>query len=120
MAGYNWRLADPWVDGYVERVGRERLILTQWLERQGVRVWPSQANFVLTEWPDAAGVWRRLGQAGVAVRRFDADPSLARCLRITLPGSSEEFDRLQAALEASFPGPDRTLPNLPSLERPRP
>lgn len=72
----------------------ERLARLPWL-----RLWPSQANFILCEVKglDAGQVAQRLQTKGIFVRHFDT-PQLQHCLRITV-GKPEHSDRLLAALQ---------------------
>lgn len=66
----------------------------------GVRVWPSAANFVLVRVPHAAEVRRRLrDEHSVLVRDFSSAPGLDDCLRVTV-GTREENDALLDALAA--------------------
>ena len=76
---------------------RERLA-TGLASIDGVRVWPSAANFVLARVPDAARVRRRLrDDFSVLVRDFSSAPGLAGCLRISV-GTRRENDTLLDAL----------------------
>lgn len=76
---------------------RERDWLVQRLDTRGLRVMPSQTNFVLVEFAeDADGIERHLGDRGVAVRPMDGY-GLARCLRISV-GTRADNERLLAAL----------------------
>ncbi len=64
-----------------------------------VKVWPSQANFVLLR-PDGRGgreVWKGLLERSVLVRDTSSWPGLAGCLRVTV-GTPGEDDRFLAAL----------------------
>ena len=64
----------------------------------GVRIWPSEANFVLVRVPRAAEVRRRLrDEHSVLVRDFSAAPGLDDCLRLSV-GTREENDALLDAL----------------------
>ena len=64
----------------------------------GVRkVWPSDANFLLVEFDDAAAALQRAHAAGLLVRDLRGAPGLARALRISI-GSAEQNDRLLASL----------------------
>ena len=64
----------------------------------GVRIWPSEANFVLVRVPRAAEVRRRLrDEHSVLVRDFSAAPGLDGCLRLSV-GTREENDALLDAL----------------------
>jgi histidinol-phosphate aminotransferase len=86
------------LDDAIARIVDERARLARALERiEGLRVWPSDANFLLVEAEDAEDVQRHLLGAGVAVRRFGSDPRLAQQLRITV-GTPDENDALLDAL----------------------
>jgi histidinol-phosphate aminotransferase len=68
-------------------------------ESAGVlRVWPSEANFLLVEFKDAAAALQRAHAAGLLVRDLRTTPGLARALRISI-GSPEQNDRLLASLQ---------------------
>jgi histidinol-phosphate aminotransferase len=49
--------------------------------------------------PDPAAAWRRLLERGVLVRRQDALPSLAGCLRVSIGTPAENDAFLAAAME---------------------
>lgn len=57
------------------------------------RVFSSDANFLLVRVTDAADWTQILRRRGILIRRFDQDPSLEGCLRITV-GRPEDNDRL--------------------------
>jgi histidinol-phosphate aminotransferase len=59
---------------------RDRLVIAL---RDRFEVYPSAANFVLARVGDTAAVWRRLADAGIAVRAFGPGP-LDGCVRITI------------------------------------
>ena len=68
-------------------------------ESAGVlRVWPSEANFLLVEFKDAAAALQRAHAAGLLVRDLHTMPGLARALRISI-GSPEQNQRLLASLQ---------------------
>jgi histidinol-phosphate aminotransferase len=92
------------VRAFVESVRGERGRITELLTGLGARVWPSRANFVLARVPDARRARERLAGLGIAVRAFPDDPALGGCLRISLPGNDDDFDRLTAALGAVLGG----------------
>jgi histidinol-phosphate aminotransferase len=73
----------------------ERVRLAQALaDLPGVeRVFPSDANFLLVRVTHAAGWTQILHRQGILIRRFNHDPSLEGCLRITV-GRPEDNDRL--------------------------
>jgi histidinol-phosphate aminotransferase len=74
-------------------------VATALAESAGVlRVWPSEANFVLVEFKDAAAALQRAHAAGLLVRDLRMTPGLERALRITI-GSPEQNDRLLASLQ---------------------
>ncbi len=62
-----------------------------------LRVYPSDANFLLVEFTDARKVYDHLIGKGVVVRRR-SEPRLASCLRITV-GTAEENSRLLDVLK---------------------
>jgi len=66
------------------------------------KVWPSEANFLLVEFPDADAMYERLLEAGIIVRNRSRVPGCAGCLRITI-GTPEENDRLIETLKQSKP-----------------
>jgi len=61
------------------------------------RVWPSEGNFLLARFADAAAAMAACEAAGVLVRDFSRQPRLAGCLRITV-GTAAENRKLLAAL----------------------
>lgn len=65
------------------------------LRRSGLEIVGRTGLFCLARSPDAQRVFRRLGEAGVFVRRFDEDRHL---LRFGLPGTEIEWKRLEDAL----------------------
>jgi histidinol-phosphate aminotransferase len=67
----------------------------------GVRVFPTQTNFVLARMPDARASFDALCGAGILVKNLDGgQPLLANCLRITV-GTQAENDALLRALAPS-------------------
>ena len=85
----------------IQKIREERERLAQGLGQlasRGVRVWPSEANFLLVRVPDAARVRRRLrDEFSILVRDFSSAPGLEGCLRITV-GTPEENDAVLDAL----------------------
>jgi histidinol-phosphate aminotransferase len=88
-------------------VARERIALTR-TERERlstalarlenvVEVYPSQANFVLVRLKDRDDFVDTARRAGVLVRTFGGDPTLADCVRITI-GRPEDNAQLLAAV----------------------
>jgi histidinol-phosphate aminotransferase len=78
----------------------ERSGMRERLERspQVVRVYPSDANFLLVECRDARAFLEAGKSAGLIVRDFSSAPALANCLRISI-GTPEQNRRLLAAVE---------------------
>lgn len=78
----------------------ERSRLSAGLERLPVKVWPSDANFVLFRPAPVPGaeVWRRLVDRSVLVRDCSSWPGLEGCLRVTV-GAPGENDAFLQALE---------------------
>ena len=91
--------AGAWCAARAAEVVAERGRLAAALSSRGFEVFPSAANLLLirtTPAIDARALWRKLGDAGVSVRLFDAGP-LAGCLRITV-GTPADNAALLAAL----------------------
>jgi len=93
-----------------EAIRRERTRLAAALARlRGVRVFPSEANFLLVRTPAGqAGAWfEGLRDQGVLIKRLDgAHPALGDCLRPTV-GTPTENDALIAAfaeVASRYPG----------------
>ncbi len=88
----------------VEIVRRERVRLQHALhDLPGVlRVYPSDANFLLVRFRDAEAVFRALLAAGIVVRDQRAARGLGDALRITI-GTPEQNDRVLSVLAALSP-----------------
>ena len=65
---------------------------------QVVRVFPSDANFLLVRVRNRARFVGQAADAGILVRAFDTDPVLEDCVRITV-GRPDDNDRLLGALD---------------------
>lgn len=91
-------------DPTVEKIVSERSRLHESLARvEGVRVWPSEGNFVLARMAGASRVRERLcDERSILVRDFSCAPGLADCLRITV-GTPEENDAVIEALSEIVP-----------------
>lgn len=82
----------------LDRNATERAWLGEALQRRGLRVFPSQTNFLLVEFgPDTALIEAALIAQGVILRPMGGY-GLADCLRITV-GTREENQRLLDALD---------------------
>lgn len=91
-------------DPTVEKIVSERSRLHESLARvEGVRVWPSEGNFVLARMAGASRVRERLcDERSILVRDFSYTLGLADCLRITV-GTPEENDAVIEALSEIVP-----------------
>ena len=95
---------------HVEFVVREnRRLRSKFAEAfsgMGLKVYPSQANFLLLEFPEgcgtALGAWSFLRGCGIAVRRFTA-PAYNACLRITI-GFEGDLRAAEAAMAEYLSG----------------
>ncbi len=88
------------MESRVASVVAERDRIIRELSKMPVRVWPSQANFVLwcPESRSGAETWEALVQRSVLVRDTSSWPGLDGCLRTTV-GTREENDKFLSALE---------------------
>ncbi len=93
---------DAWMREGVAQVRREREQLAAMLEELGLRVAPSQGNFVLARSDRAGMVRERLLSMGISVRGFERGGPLSDAVRITCPGDQEEFDLLATALRSAL------------------
>lgn len=77
----------------VASIGTERERIEDGLSSMGVKVYPSDANFVLFELGNAVSAWSQLLDRGVLVRKYESVRSLQSCLRVTagLPEETEAF-----------------------------
>ena len=93
-------LSDPhWVEAGRAHNAAQRARLSAAIEALGVKVWPSEGNFVLADFgtPDAADAAdAALRKRGILVRAMRTY-SLPHCLRITV-GTAEECDLVVEAL----------------------
>ncbi len=88
----------PLVQESIQRLQAERTRLAQALAAlPGVRVYPSEANFLLIRVPDALAVYKRLLEQGIVVRYRGTLPLCEDTLRLTV-GRPEENDTLLEAL----------------------
>jgi histidinol-phosphate aminotransferase len=88
----------------VEKVKRDRDILTEQLRALKFKVAKSSANFVLAERKncEAKEIYEKLTRQNIYIRYFDL-PSLNNKLRITV-GTSEQNDKLVLALKEILSG----------------
>lgn len=76
---------------------RDRLASTLLRLHAVAKVWPSEANFLLVEWHDAADALAKLRATGLLVRDFRGYDGLGQALRLTV-GSPEQNDRMLETL----------------------
>lgn len=83
----------------VRSIAAERDRIAAGIETAGLRVYPSDANFVLFEVSGSPrDAWESLLQRGVLVRDVSSMQGLERCLRVTA-GTPEDTDAFLTALE---------------------
>ena len=80
---------------FVEETRTRRERLADLLAEEGASPIPSQTNFVMARYPDPGWIRRGLEAQGIKVRSF---PALPEHLRITVPRSDQEMERLEGAL----------------------
>lgn len=95
-------LAEPgWIEAGRAHNTHHRGWLTAELERSGIRVWPSEGNFVLADFgaPEKAGAAHGAMAARGVIVRMMAGYGLPHCLRITI-GTAEECAMVADILSA--------------------
>lgn len=82
---------------YCQLIKANRKTLTEWLQKNKLQVFPSQANFVLIKLPSkmAIAIKSFLAKQDILIRDFK-EPELKDCIRITIPTNLE---RLLTALK---------------------
>ena len=91
-------LADrDWQRDMRERLAAEAARLDRLLGRFGVPVAGGTPLFRFVAFTGAAGLFAALGERGILLRHFGTRPDVLRC---GLPGSDEEWHRLETALAA--------------------
>ncbi len=83
---------------FVDKIRSERTELTLLFETLGLRPLQSQGNFVLAETADARWVADACASLGVGIRGFPDRKGLESWVRVTLPGDSNDFERLKQTL----------------------
>lgn len=86
-----------WIDGHVKVIRAERDRLYHELGQIAkLRVFPSQANFLLFRVPSAKGVFRKLLEHDVLIRDVSDNDTLADCLRVSVGNEEENAQFLKA------------------------
>jgi histidinol-phosphate aminotransferase len=80
------------------RKQRERLVYALHKEKFVLRVYPSDANFILVRVTDAKSLYAALLERHIIIRDRSSEPKLDNCVRITV-GTPEENNMLIGALE---------------------
>lgn len=87
------------VKNRVEYIKNERQYLLNELNSiQGIKIYPSNANFILIKFNNADYVYNKLIKCGILVRNFSKDPGLYGTLRITI-GTREANNYLVKCLK---------------------
>lgn len=88
------------IEFWIETLKEERSYLEQELAGIScvIRIYPSDANFLLVKVTDAAEIYDYLAGEGIIVRNRDSVPLCGNCLRVTV-GARTENDALIAALK---------------------
>lgn len=96
-------LSSP-IDARIAEIVSERARVAEALRGMPVvlKLWPSEANFLLVRFPDADAMYEKLLAEGIIVRNRNRVPGCEGCLRITI-GTPEENDRLIETLIQSKP-----------------
>lgn len=113
-------LDDPgYYDGVRRAFARDRQRYYEALRPySGVRVYDSQANFVLVRFPDgvAAPLREALKARGLVLKFFSGEPAFESCARVTL-GTEQENTAVIAALQELLP--QMLQPSRPHVPRDR-
>jgi histidinol-phosphate aminotransferase len=87
-----------YIEQYVSEIRESRGRLERTLEANGIRFWPSQANFVLARVGPAGSFVEQMGRRGVLIRDRSTDYGCDGCVRITL-GPRDHTGLLLTALQ---------------------
>ncbi len=88
-----------WMEKTVQRILEERARLFAAMQKlEGIKPFPSEANFITFEVEDAKGVLKKLQERGVLIRDMTYYPRLESALRVTV-GTPEENDVFLKNLE---------------------
>ena len=91
----------PRVQELVAEIVDQRAFLAEELSKfDEIRVWPSEANFLLVRVPHAHRVWQTLrDEHSILVRDFSSTPGLENCLRITVGRPEENVAVIEAFMD---------------------
>jgi histidinol-phosphate aminotransferase len=84
----------------LRELAANKIMLLEILDDRGWirRIWPGEANFVLVEVENAAGLLSYCAAQNIILRGFPSDPRLKDCIRISVV-SSKELEALKLALD---------------------
>jgi histidinol-phosphate aminotransferase len=68
---------------------------------EGIKVYPSQANFILFKAPDANKLFENLIDNGVLIKNLANSPKLHNCLRVTV-GTSEQNKQFVGVVKSYY------------------
>ncbi|MDQ2087690.1 histidinol-phosphate transaminase [Herbivorax sp. ANBcel31] len=87
------------IDSQVEYLIEQREYLMGELEKmEKIHVYPSEANFICFEVPDAPEVCKKLEEKGILIRGFGKAPILGNCARVSI-GNKEQNNVLLKELQ---------------------
>ena len=85
---------------YIAQVRADRDALTEELRGLGLDAQRSQANFVFARSPRAAWVVEGMAGLGIGVRGWPGHPTLGDAIRVNVPGTPAERERVRHAFRA--------------------
>ena len=85
--------------GFIDQVRRERVLLQEALNAQGVAAAPSMGNYVFGRTPRAQWWCDAMAGLGIAIRSWPGDQSLGDAVRVTCPGNEHDYQRVCRAIE---------------------
>ncbi|MEF9925141.1 MAG: histidinol-phosphate transaminase [Raoultibacter sp.] len=89
--------------GILDIIEQRRVLFEALRTTPGVKVYPSDANYILFKVKQAAAVWQKIYDQGVLVRDFSQAPGLEGCLRVTIGTAEENQLFLRALKQALLP-----------------
>jgi histidinol-phosphate aminotransferase len=87
---------------YADRVKIERTQLFDLLTKLGASPYPSQANFVFSQFADPTWARDALAGLGIAVRLLPINANGEKGVRISCPSNPKDYDRLEKSLQITF------------------
>jgi len=91
----------PHLQTMITKVRSERDRVSKEIKKMGVKVWPSQANFVLFQVKDSVTTYQKLLNNKVRIRDVSKIPGMHHHLRVTI-GTSKENNLFLNALKKSI------------------